>query len=274
MIKKIICPTDFSTVANNAVEYAAKLSSQFNAELQLLNVESFFPEEVIASGVSIGGKAASATEMLKDTCAEVKKAFNISCTYDVEVSNASLERAIAGKENENTLVVMGTNGVDDLYQYLFGTNTYHVIKNAKCPILVVPDNARYEIVKKIVFAWDYNSQDKLSLSQLSQFINIFNSETILLHISKKETDIGNDVFRALKDEILSNLKNESVIEFERIYSKDVPESINTCMKQSNANLLALTFYDRGLIGNIFHGTVAKELSETVAAGFPILVLHV
>ena len=43
MIKKIICPTDFSKASINAIEYAAKLAKVFNAELLLVNVQVVSP---------------------------------------------------------------------------------------------------------------------------------------------------------------------------------------------------------------------------------------
>ena len=36
------------------------------------------------------------------------------------------------------IVIMGTQGATGAKEILFGTNTVHVIKNAKCPVLVIP----------------------------------------------------------------------------------------------------------------------------------------
>jgi hypothetical protein len=41
-MKKILCPTDFSETAHNAIAYAAKLAKATNCELTLLNVQSMF----------------------------------------------------------------------------------------------------------------------------------------------------------------------------------------------------------------------------------------
>ena len=49
-MKKILCPTDFSGAAQNAIAYAAKLAHALDAQLTLLNVQSLFeftPAEVV-----------------------------------------------------------------------------------------------------------------------------------------------------------------------------------------------------------------------------------
>jgi len=272
MITKIICPTDCSSVANNAIEYAAKLAQIFNVELQLLNIQDLATVELARTGEYLSDDIMSTPEVLNNTCGEINKIFSIPCSYVTETNTDSLQEAITKKAGGSNLIVIGTNGVDDLHQYFFGTNTFNVIKKANCPVLLVPENAKYAKVKKIIFAWDYNSQNKLSLSQLGEFISVFHPKTVLLHISKQKTEIGQDVFRALKNEILSHLKKQTDIEFERVYSDDISSSINDYMNKSKSDMLAITFYDRGIIRNLFHNVVMKKLSET--AEFPILVLHV
>lgn len=60
-MKKILCPTDFSEPAHNAIAYAAKLAQATNCELTLLNVQSMFdftPMEIIrGKEVTVAGMA-------------------------------------------------------------------------------------------------------------------------------------------------------------------------------------------------------------------------
>ena len=276
MIKKIICPTDFSMAAINATEYAANLAKEIGAELLYVNVQQIIP---VAAAVSmaegIGADERENSKMagirLREICKETTDTFKIKTDYEVDISTQSMTKIISAFGAENTLIVMGTNGVDDMYQYFFGTNTYHVISKTSLPVLVIPENATYKGIKKIVFAWDYNSKNTFSFSMLNNFVKDFNPQFIFLHVSKHHTDISEDVFRSLRSEIINVLGKINKVEFEQIFSDDIPESINEYMKNSEANILSITFYNRGLIRNVFHGTVARELSET--SQYPILVLH-
>ena len=276
MIKKIISPTDFSKSAVNAAEYAAKLAQVFAAELLFVNVQKILP---VAAAVSLGEGIGSnvrenaqiAAGSLKEMSIETNKMFNISTDYEVDITAKSIEKVFSSIKPENTMIVMGTNGADNISQYFFGTNTYHVIKKTNCPLLLVPENASFGTIKKVVFAWDYSSKNKFSFSLLNDFMNAFNPNFVFLHISKHHTEISHEVFMALRSEIESVLGENSEVEFEQLFSENIPESINSYMLKSQADILSINYYNRGLIPDIFHGTVVKELSET--AEYPILVLH-
>ncbi len=276
MIKKIFCPIDFSEVAMNAAEYAAKLASIFEAELLFVNVQRITPVAAeVSMGEGIGSevrrKSEEAVVRLKDLSNGANKMFNISTDYEVDITTKSFEQTFSSIESENSMIVMGTNGVDDLTQFFFGTHTYHIIKKTKCPLLLVPKGVSYEGIKKIVFAWDYTSSNKFSLSLLYDFMKAFNPQFIFVHVSKHSNEISKEVFRALKSEIESVLGKENNAEFEQLFSAFIPESIDEYMVKSNADLLSITFYDRGILRNIFHGNVAKTLCEVPE--YPILVLH-
>ena len=276
MIKKIVCPTDFSDASINAIEYASKLAQVFEAELLFVNVQRIM--QVVAAvslGEGIGSSAKEnallASKRLSEISAEANKMFNISTNYEVDITTKSLVQMLSSNEADKTLIVMGTNGVDDMFQYFFGTDTYQVIKKTNCPVLVVPENATFGSIGKIVFAWDYSTKSKFSFSLLNDFMKAFDPQFVFLHVSRNHTEISKDVFKALSDEIVTVLGENKKVEFKQLFSDKIPDSINSYMSKSKADMLAITFYDRGLIGNVFHGNVAKELSET--ANYPILVLH-
>ena len=272
MNKTIICPVDFSEASLNAIEYAAKLAQAMNGELKILNVQSLFSEMVLA-GNSEGSTSRSVltNNKLREISDETNKMFKISCTYDIEVTQASLHKTIAGKANENNLIVMGTNGIDDLYQYFFGTNIYNVIKKSKCPVLIVPEDVSYGAPAKIVFAWDYNSRNKFSFDKMEEFWNVFKPELVFLHASKHKTEISKDVFKALREEVIETIGNKSNVEFEQLYTDDIAESIDHYMNESKANMLVLTLYEHSLIRNIIGHPVMQTLSSI--ANYPVMVLH-
>lgn len=276
MIEKIICPTNFSGAANNASEYAAKLAQDLNAELLFINVQRIVPVvAAVSMGEGIGAYArensVKAAEKLRELCSEVNEAYHIAADYEINVTTSSLTKTILSVCEENAIIVMGTDGVDEMYEYFFGTNTYHVIKSANCPVLMIPENVFYMGINKIVFAWDYAPKNKLSFSLLNDLKKAFNPEFVFIHVSKNNTEVSRDVFKAYKSEIISALGKDSRVGFEQIFSNDISQSINDKMLRSEADILTVIFEKRGLIPDIFHGTITRELSQ--AANYPVLVLH-
>lgn len=274
-MKKIICPTDFSPTANNAIEYGAKLAQIMKAKMEILHVQLLSAALPIISGLEAIQSISEITDVLQKMCDEVSHTFNIRCDYSLETTIKTLEKTISEKVEEHNLIVMGTNGKDDEYQHIFGTNSYEVVKKSKSPVLIIPEGVKYRTIKKVVFAWDYSNDNKVSLFQLKNLFKELNPEIIFLHISKEKTPISDDVFRVFKEQIYSYLGEKEDITFERIFADDpetFPRLIDNYMIESRSNLLAITYYDRGLLRNIFHGTVTKSLSEI--ASYPLLTMHV
>ncbi len=276
MIRKIICPTDFSLTAINAEEYAANLAKSFGAELLFVNVQKvMLASAAVSLGEGIGREtmdsAHQAVERLKERCSEAKKMFDIEAKYEVDVTAKSLSATLSSLDSQEALIVMGTNGVDNMYKLFFGTQTYQLITKAKCPVIVVPQRAAYEGIRKIVFAWDYSSKTEISFSLLGDFKKTFDPSFIFLHASTHHTGISHDLFSALREEIETVLEKKSKVEFKQQFVEDIPKAIDKYMVDSKADLLCITYYNRGMIRDMFHGTVARELSEM--AEYPILVLH-
>lgn len=276
MIKILICPTDFSKASVNAAEYAAKLAKVLNAELLFVNVQRITPVAELVSmaegiGANVRENAVMMADRLKEMSVGVNKMFKISTDYEVDITPESLTMRLSSFDKEETLIVMGTNGADDMYQYIFGSNTYHLITKTKIPVLVIPENISYGSIKKVVFAWDYSSQSSFSFALLNDFMKAFNPQFVFLHVSKHQTEISEDVFRALRSEITSVLGDNKKVEFEQLFSDDIPESINSYMMGSQSDLLSITYFNRGIVRDTFHGKVAKELCEIAA--YPVLVLH-
>jgi nucleotide-binding universal stress UspA family protein len=57
-------------------------------------------------------------------------------TVHMNTAKGSIEDAILAASSDSCVIVMATRGPDSLKDSLFGTNTEHVLRHAKCPVLV------------------------------------------------------------------------------------------------------------------------------------------
>mgnify|MGYP003519408592 CR=1 FL=1 len=272
-MRTILVPTDLSDAANNALEYAAKIALAINGKLLIANIKLATDAEVTAEPLNCR-YIRTTTDILRDISESTQKTFSVPCNFVEKSTKQNLQKAIAKLSAETDLIVMGTNGTDDTYQYFFGTNTYQVIKKTKCPVFVIPEAVSYKSIQKIVFAWDYTRDNKAAFLQMNNLLEGFSYDIIFLHISHQKTIISDDVFDALKEEVCSSLNDVGNIQFKRIFSEE-PENfsdkLHEFMEDSNADLLAITYYDRGIIPNLFHGNITRKLTEAVT--YPLLVLH-
>lgn len=150
MIKKILCPVDFSEFTNETFEYAATIAKKFNAELHLLHVipnlnyftpyESFLtPENLVAIERNIEQEVEKDfNKLLQGAGIEAKKVVRTGITF-IEI--------IDYVKNENIdLIVMGTHGRSGIEHILIGSVAEKVVRKAPCPVLTVrPKGKRFSL---------------------------------------------------------------------------------------------------------------------------------
>ena len=269
-MKKILCPTDFSETANNAIAYAAKVCQKINAELTLFNVQSVFslpPDEVIKGSYL-------ATELVRENLDslsyQVLDVYKITCTYEVEASNQNLETLIANRGAGYDLIVMGTNGSDDYYQFFFGSRSYEVAKKSAVPVLLVPTGYLYQEVLLTAFAFDFEREWELPMSQLLDWIKIIKGKVIVVQIKDhytRETEVSSQ-------QVIEKTKllyNSTDILFDTVYSDDVSTAIHNYVTTAKVDVLALCSIHHSFIATLFQKSVINKLTAT--ADYPILVFH-
>ena len=271
-MKKILCPTDFSEAAHNAVAYAAKFAQQTGAELVLFNVQSMFalsPGELLSPNPESVERTRAT---LESQAMEVTGAFDISCYGDLQVSDESLSHVITEHAEDFDLIIMGTNGPDDLYQFFFGTNTYHVLRKAGVPLILVPDTVRFSFIKRMVFAYDYTHLGKPPLNQFNNWMKHFDSEVVFLQLSQRPLNEDEKVLLARhKLEIEYDLEEDFEVKFDRITTTEYPETIQHYLLTSDAEMLVLCAHTYSIAEKLFHKSLAKQISMDFM--YPVMVVH-
>ncbi len=277
MKTKIICPVDFSDAANNAIEYAAKLAKVIDADITLVNVLQVAPIMAL-SGISdkadsdVKKNTLAISNSLKLISDETHGAYNIPVDYEVEVTTKSLAKTLSSHSEKNTMIIMGTNGADDMSQFFFGTHTYDVIKKVECPVLLVPENSIFNGYNHVLYPLLYKEKDKLALFQFYEFIKTFKTRITFLQVSKKDTVASREVFNAEKEEVEELFKERPDLYFERVFSEDIDEDIDDYAFENSIDLLVIAAHHRNILESIF-GKRSILSGLTAIAPCPILVFH-
>ena len=142
-IKKILYPTDFSEPSKLALEYAAALAKQFDAELEILHimfdetqVVSFYLPQVTMQSLSADietGSEKQLTEFIDDQA--VLK--GVKYTKHLIKGTPFLEIIKRAEEISADMIVLGTHGRTGLDHVLFGSTAEKVVRKAPCPVFTV-----------------------------------------------------------------------------------------------------------------------------------------
>ena len=146
MFRHILCPTDLKERAYIAIKKAAQIAHQFNARVTMLNVHSEFMDkhEREMLRVSVEKIKEKYRQIAIESKEEMKAVIHELHADDIEVkyllhkgSPAETMIEVSAKEGVD-LIVMCTDGRDNIKDFVAGTITEYVINNAHCPVLVIP----------------------------------------------------------------------------------------------------------------------------------------
>lgn len=191
--KHILLPTDFSSNARNAIEYAIYLFKKEECIFYILNAF-----EVRASGLSSTmGKVkntrlyrAIKEESERNTKALLKelqaKNENSLHTYKSLSVSDSLLNAIGKTVIDYNInyVFMGTKGSSAVKEVFMGSNTVSVLKHLDfCNLVAVPENYNFAIPDQIAFATNFEHvYSQAELNPLIALAKLWDSEIIVLHV--------------------------------------------------------------------------------------------
>ena len=146
MFKHILCPTDMKNRANRALKKAVQIAHQFGAKITLLNVHPEFMnrKEREMLRVSVEKMETKFQKIAVESKAEMQAMINnlhaedIAVDYLVREGNPAQAIGPIAAELGVDLIVMCTDGRDNLKDYVTGTITENVINSLVCPVLVIP----------------------------------------------------------------------------------------------------------------------------------------
>lgn len=272
-MKKILCPIDFSDTAQNAIAYASKLAKATGSSVTLLNIQPAVSTTYANLSSEEELSLHAIAERMEELSKEVRQFFKISCDSEVLQSPSLLSIAIGEKGENYDLIVMGTNGVENLFEFFSGTQTYQTIRKSKAPILLVPPSCVYSEIKSIVYAFNYLHERKLPLAQLLPWIKVLKCETTVLQVN--EEAISQDVDDEMKELqlILSQewTNKDVTLNFDSIRTAEIAQSINSYIQRNEKDVLALCTSHRNFIEELFHKSVIKIISGI--ASYPVFVFH-
>ena len=273
-IKKILCPIDFTDASTNAIEYAAKLSKELDASLTLWNMFEIPIIDEISSNNKLPDsyrrKQNELSEIMQDWCEEIKEEYAVSCGYFVGTSTDNLEATLAHYTDGGNfdLIVTGTNGVDNMYQLFFGTNSYRIMREVKCPVIIIPDGYAFKKMKSVVFATDYSINDAKFAKGV---INSFDAKIAFVHLSENDNGSSQKVFHSFKDLFDAELDSNNMVSFDRVVYKNKLDGLVEKMIEKQADMVIMSTTHRSWFEEFFHKSFTKKVLEGIQ--IPALVFH-
>jgi nucleotide-binding universal stress UspA family protein len=139
-VTHILCPIDFSGISRHAFDHAAAIAERDHARLTLLHVAVNRPAMDLPPLVLDDAERARVVAGLERMAAVVAK--DVPVAVRVEEASSVHEEILAQIAALHAdLLVLGTHGRSGFHRLFLGSVTEKVIRQAMCPMLVVPPRA-------------------------------------------------------------------------------------------------------------------------------------
>lgn len=261
--KRILVPTDFTKVADHAMNHASAMAERMGAEVHLLHIVAK-ATELEEARVKVGMEVERAKQWSDKV--KVKPQLRVGSVYE-EIGNAAAE---IGAE----LIIMGTHGMRGM-QFITGSRALRVITNSSVPFIVVQErNIRETGYRNIVVPMDLQRETRQKVALVAEIAGYFDSKVNV--ITPKE----NDEF--LHKQLMNNIRfakqyfGERGVELETtIASVDSSKFVDEVMRHAervDADLIAIMNLAQGNIFGVL-GVPYEQGIITNEAMIPVMLVN-
>jgi nucleotide-binding universal stress UspA family protein len=291
--QRILCATDLSEAAGQAIAYGASLAREFQARLLIchcidLPVPSIYGEAYLAPEEQLNRNIVYAGERI----AELMKNHDVDWEPLVVVGQAADEINRLAKERAADIALTATRGRRGLKRMLLGSVTERLVRTLPCPVLVIPGTESDRAVvpdkvmrfERILVGCDFSPDADLAFEHGLSMAQEFQAELHLVHVieSPLYTETLKPVFAhrptspvVIREFLQSKLDN-LVPDEARHWCQPVTaleegqpfDRLLRYAEKNNIDLIVLGVRGHGLIGTLFLGSTTDRVIRRAAC--PVL----
>jgi len=268
-MKTILVPTDFSRLSKVGITYAISLAKKMDASVILLSVIN-----AGASSNTLMNWKKLEEEMVNTAQQEADKFLGEikSQGETVDISYCSLlgfpiadmidQFAV---KNKVDLIVMGSKGAKGLKKALLGSNATAVIDTSHVPLIVVPGEADFKQIKKLVYATDMQNLQK-EIRVVARFARLFDAHIHVLHVIQGESSkksgkqVERDKFQISNEAALVSETKYPKIHLHLLENKNIADAVDTFVLDQKADLLVMFTHRLDFFEKLFGKSVTRQLA--------------
>ncbi len=199
-LRNIVCPLDLSESSKKAYRVAKYLSDVTGAELWILHVlpeATDFYSSLYPDLADLMGGIQEHIEEKIDAVIDTKDPL----IHRVVLSGKPCEEIVKFQEHKDAdLIVMGAKGISAIEAILLGNTANRVVRDAKCPVLIVRGDVTDYKLRKILVPTDLSEYSEYALQQAVLLAEKSGAEIELLHVLDVHTYDARKVEEFLKSE--------------------------------------------------------------------------
>jgi len=277
-MQSIIVPTDFSPGAYNAARYALALAADVQAtKIILYNAYQPYVSADPEMDVLLVQDITEFRTISEEGLDRMKEKMQVDLPASVQLEVVSDYSLISNgvisacQKYKAELIVMGITGAESkLEEAIIGSNAVDVAKNSKIPVIIVPANAEYEKLQKVLLAVDFKKvADTTPVTEIKKLLDATSAKLDVLHVEADARSAHIDLDDEKK--IFNSLFNDYSPQYHFIESENFTDAINDFALNNNSNLIIVIPKKHGLFEGIFKRSHTKAL--VFHSHVPVMSIH-
>jgi nucleotide-binding universal stress UspA family protein len=261
----ILCPIDFSECSLNALEYASKIGEKYKARLIVFHVLNKEDYQKLAP-LDLNGTYQE--EFVKNKLASLQAAvLQESLPKGLKSCEVMLsEGPIVQKTIEYSqkiyanLIVVGTEGMNDFKEQVFGSRSSRLVLQSDRDILVVPRKVFFKRPRKLVYASDYLEEDKIAIQKVVQLASFFNSEIDIVHVSSRSRVIDKALHKSMLEELQPFVKYDLVNYVLKSFRDDLALGLENYLQLAKGDMLVTLSKKKDFFDQLFSKNLSRKMS--------------
>lgn len=263
MRKTILVPTDFSTNALYAAQYACQIAKQNDYDIHLFHC--YTTSTAIEEESSSELKADVLIKELKEQLLKHHPTLHIETECVSRLLTDVLPEYAVGPKF--ALVVMGTTGAGEGKPIIWGSNTSFISSKTKIPVIAIPPGTENFATENIAILTNFKTEEIETLNNYITYVSPIKNLDII-HIYK-DNKKAKDIEQQLQDWSF-NIKQLSEIEQVNIIAQSiqhdnekldtVPEVINHIINNNPYDIILVTKTRKSFFERILSSSVSKQIT--------------
>jgi len=273
-MKTVILATDFSEAAFNAAQYAASLTRQIPVE-RLVLYHSYYsmiatdtpPTDIELGSILREDSIRKLNEMKSYLIPLAQAGITIDCLADMFPFQEAV--SVNFLKEKADLVVMGITGKSKIKERIMGSQAVMAAKRTTIPLLLIPFDATYKKIKKVVFAWDMmDSERTFPRKMLKDALQILNAELLVLNVDHNNKSFDEDTIREQK--FMHQILEAEDAKFFYGNHPDAARGIIDFAERQQADLVMVIPRKKAFPENLFKKRITKRLAFNIK--IPLFIL--
>ena len=272
--KSVLCPTDFTSVADNALNYAIDFALKIGGNLIVLHIinSSFVATSKATKEAeqSTSGLEKTIYEKLKMLKNDIETEHGISVTLMVEYGKNELVISRIAKEADVELIVIGSLGHTGVNTSFGASGMEKLLDNTIIPVLIIPSETVYSFLDHWLYATDLKYDEDATLHILVKLTSAFNASLEVLYVRQENKKKMEDLHKFTL--LLQKYSTGQETIFTEIQNENVLEGIEQYTWETKPDVLIMAKHLRDQLDKLFKRE-DKIIEMIIRADFPLLVLH-